>query len=67
MNLPSGNSWSNLVRMQSPIKVAKEQCGTVGTKVILIRKRPGDFSNSVTSTKSSWTTSSSSKVSGFSV
>ena len=67
LNFPSGNSCCNLVRMQSPIKVAKEQWGTVGLKAILITNRPGDSVNSVTSIKSSWTTSSSSNVSGFSV
>ena len=46
LNFPSGNSCCNLVRMQSPIKVAKEQWGTVGTKAILITNRPGDSVNS---------------------
>ena len=68
LNLPGGNSRFSLVLKHNPIKVAKEQWGTVGTNTIVASRWSEfiDISNGATETSCSWTTFSSSKVSGFS-
>lgn len=56
-----GKDRMSLTRIESPIKVAIEQCGIVGVKFMKIL-----FSSSSTFIKFSWTTRSSSNVKGCS-
>lgn len=56
---------SSLILMQRPISVAREQCGTVGLNSIRITDTPLGVRLEI-STQSSYTTSSCSKVCGFS-